>query len=47
MMLGATRTLVKQNGSGRTASPTDVTGRADSFPTTMKEGREGWGSGGR
>jgi hypothetical protein len=42
MMLGATRTLVKRKGSGRTAAPTEVTGRADPFPTTMEEGREGW-----
>jgi hypothetical protein len=43
MMLGATRTLVKRKGPGRTAAPTEVTGRAESFTTTMEEGREGWG----
>jgi hypothetical protein len=42
-MLGATRTLVKRKGPGRTAAPTEVTGRAEPFPTTMEEGREGWG----
>jgi hypothetical protein len=26
-------------------SPTEVMGRADPFPTTMEEGREGWGGG--
>jgi hypothetical protein len=41
--VGATRTLDKRKGPGRTASPTEVTGRAESFPTTMEEGREGWG----
>jgi hypothetical protein len=41
MMWGATRTLVKRKGPGRTASPTEVTGRADPFPTTMEEGRGG------
>jgi hypothetical protein len=45
-MLGATRTLVKRKGPGRTAAPTEVTGRAKPFPTTMEEGREGWGRGG-
>jgi hypothetical protein len=34
--------LVKRKGPGRTASPTEVTGRADPFPTMMEEGREGW-----
>jgi hypothetical protein len=38
--------LDKRKGSGRTASPTEVTGRAEPFPTTMEEGREGWGRGG-
>jgi hypothetical protein len=33
--------LVKRKGPGRTASPTEVTGRADPFPTTMEEGRGG------
>jgi hypothetical protein len=42
-MLGVTRTLVKRKGPGRTAAPTEVTGRAEPFPTTMEEGREGWG----
>jgi hypothetical protein len=42
-MLGATRTLVKRKGPGRTVSPTKVTGRADPFPTTMEEGRGGGG----
>jgi hypothetical protein len=42
-MLGATRTLVKRKGPGRTAAPTEVTGRAESFTTTMEEGREGLG----
>jgi hypothetical protein len=40
-MLGATRTLVKRKGPGRTVAPTEVTGRAESFPTTMEEGRSG------
>jgi hypothetical protein len=43
MMLGATRTLVKRKGPGRTASPTKVMGRANPFPATMEERREGWG----
>jgi hypothetical protein len=43
MVLGATRTLVKRKGPGRTAAPTEVTGRAEPFPTMMEEGREGWG----
>jgi hypothetical protein len=38
--------LVKRKGPGRTASPTEVTGRADPFPTMMEEGREGWAGGG-
>jgi hypothetical protein len=46
-MWGATRTLDKRKGPGRTASPTEVTGRAEPFPTTMEEGRDGWGGGGR
>jgi hypothetical protein len=41
--IGATRTLVKRKGPGRTAVPTEVTGRVEPFPTTMEEGREGWG----
>ena len=40
MMLGATRTLVKLNGPGRTMAPIEVTGRAEPLPTTI-EGREG------
>jgi hypothetical protein len=47
MILGATRTLVKRKGLGRTAIPTEVMGRAEPFPTTMEEGREGWEGGGR
>jgi hypothetical protein len=43
MMLVVTRTLVKRKGPGRTTTPTEVTGRAEPFPTTMEEGREGWG----
>jgi hypothetical protein len=43
LMLGATRMLVKRKGSGRTALPTDMTSMVDPFPTTMEEGREGWG----
>jgi hypothetical protein len=43
MMLGVTRTLVKRKGPERTVSPTEVTGRADPFPTMMEEGREVWG----
>jgi hypothetical protein len=35
--------LDKREGPGRTASPTKVTGRAEPFPTTMEDGREGWG----
>jgi hypothetical protein len=35
--------LDKRKGPGRTASPTEVTGRAEPFPTTMEDGREGWG----
>jgi hypothetical protein len=46
-MWGATRTLDKRKGPGRTASPTEVTGRAEPFPTTIEDGREGWGIGGR
>jgi hypothetical protein len=46
-MLVVTRTLVKRKGPGRTTTPTEVTGRAEPFPTTMEEGREGWGGGGR
>ena len=46
-MWGATRTLDKRKGPGRTASPTEVTGRAEPFPTTIEDGREGWGRGGR
>ena len=47
-MWGATRTLDKRKGPGRTASPTEVTGRAEPFPTTIEDGREGWGGiGGR
>jgi hypothetical protein len=42
-MWGATRTLDKRKGPGRTASPTEVTGRAEPFPTTMEDRREGWG----
>jgi hypothetical protein len=41
-MWGATRTLVKRKGPRRTVSPTNVTGRADPFPTMMEEGGEGW-----
>jgi hypothetical protein len=33
--------LDKRKGPRRTASPTEVTGRAEPFPTTMEEGREG------
>jgi hypothetical protein len=33
--------LVKRKGPGRTVSPTEVTGRADPFLTTMEEGRGG------
>jgi hypothetical protein len=44
---GETKMLVKQKGPGRIASSIEVTGRADQFPTTMEEGREGWGRGGR
>jgi hypothetical protein len=47
MMWGATRTLVKRKGPRRTASLTEVMGRTDLLPTTMEEGREGWGRGGR
>jgi hypothetical protein len=39
--------LVKRKGPGRTTTPTEVTSRAEPFPTTMGEGREGWGRGGR
>jgi hypothetical protein len=35
--------LVKRKGPRRTAAPTEVTGRAEPFPTTMEEGREGLG----
>jgi hypothetical protein len=42
-MWGATRTLDKRKGPVRTPSLTEVTGRAEPFPTTMEDGREGWG----
>jgi hypothetical protein len=37
-MSGANKILLRQNGSGKTESPTKVTGRVAPLPTTMDEG---------
>ena len=42
-MVGATRTLCKRKKSGRTESPTEVTGIAEPSPTMIEEGQKGGG----
>jgi hypothetical protein len=43
MMSGVTRKLLRENNSGRTVSPTEVTSKMDQLPTMIDEGITGLG----